>query len=152
MCPNGIICQLDGPYPGRRHDAGILESSGLYSKLQRLVKDDDFVIYGDPAYPLLPLIMKPYGGNTLTPAQQAFNRGMSSVRQAVEWGFGKIVGEFAFLDFKKNQKLLWQQLAQMYKSATILANCHTCMHGSQVSEYFDLQPPSLREYLKQRSP
>ncbi|XP_049269973.1 uncharacterized protein LOC125757829 [Rhipicephalus sanguineus] len=78
MCPNSIICQLDGPYPGRRHDAGILESSGLYSKLERLVKDDDFVVYGDPAYPLLPLVMKPYGGNTLTPAQQAFNRGMSS--------------------------------------------------------------------------
>ncbi|KAL1417693.1 hypothetical protein MTO96_026597 [Rhipicephalus appendiculatus] len=44
---------------------GILESTGIYSKLERLVQDD-FVIYGDPAYPLLPLITKPYGGN-LTP-------------------------------------------------------------------------------------
>ncbi|XP_077486791.1 uncharacterized protein LOC144098123 [Amblyomma americanum] len=25
ICPNGIVCQLDGSYPGRRHDAGILE-------------------------------------------------------------------------------------------------------------------------------
>lgn len=24
MCPNGLICQLDGPYPGSRHDAGEL--------------------------------------------------------------------------------------------------------------------------------
>lgn len=28
---------------------------------------------------------------------------MSSVRQAVEWGFGKIVGLFAFVDFKKKK-------------------------------------------------
>ncbi|XP_049523923.1 uncharacterized protein LOC125945714 [Dermacentor silvarum] len=60
MCPNGIVCQLDGHYPGRRHDAGILRDSGLYAKLERLVNGQDFVIYGDPAYPLLPLIMKPY--------------------------------------------------------------------------------------------
>lgn len=151
MCPNGIICQLDGPYPGRRHDAGILQSSGTYSKLERLVKDGDFVIYGDPAYPLLPLIMKPYGGTVLTSAQQAFNHGMSTVRQAVEWGFGKTVNEFAFLDFKKNQKLLQQQLAEMYKAATILANCHTCIYGSQVSQYFALQPPFLKQYLKHRT-
>ncbi|CAN7991588.1 unnamed protein product [Ixodes pacificus] len=56
MCPNGIVCQLDGPYPGRRHDAGILRDSGLYSKLERLVGNQDLVIYGDPAYPLKPLL------------------------------------------------------------------------------------------------
>lgn len=22
MCANGLVCDLDGPYPGRRHDAG----------------------------------------------------------------------------------------------------------------------------------
>ncbi|KAH7963649.1 hypothetical protein HPB52_022317 [Rhipicephalus sanguineus] len=27
MCPNGLICQLDGPYPGRRHDAALRRSS-----------------------------------------------------------------------------------------------------------------------------
>nr|CAH7747687.1 unnamed protein product [Callosobruchus chinensis]CAH7747689.1 unnamed protein product [Callosobruchus chinensis] len=33
---------------------------------------------------------------------------MKPLRQAVEWGFGKVVNEFAFLDLKKNQKLLLQ--------------------------------------------
>lgn len=63
-----------------------------------------YVIYGDHAYPLRPLIMKPYGGAVLSEAQQEFNKGMNTVRQAVEWGFGKIVRDFAFMDFKNNQK------------------------------------------------
>lgn len=132
--------------------AGIFRESGVYAKLERLTGNEDFVVYGDPAYPLRPLLMKPYGGSHLSPAQQAFNCGMSAVREAVEWGFGKVLAEFAFLDFKKNQKLLWQQVAAMYKVATILSNCHTTIYGSQVSSYFSLQPPKLQEYLKPMCP
>lgn len=62
-------------------------------------KEKDYAIYGNPAYPLLPLLMKPYGGARDTAPQQAFNINISQVRQAVEWGFGKVVTEFAFLDF-----------------------------------------------------
>lgn len=36
----------------------------------------------------------------------------------------------------------------MYKVANILTNCHTCMYGSQVSQHFGLDPPSLLEYLR----
>lgn len=128
--------------------AGIFRESGLYSKLEKLVNNEDFVIYGDPAYPLRPLLMKPYGGCRKTPEQEAFNFSMSRVRQAVEWRFGKVVAEFAFLDFKKNQKLLWQQVEEMYKVGTIFTNCHTIIYGSQVSTYFGLDPPPLREYLE----
>ncbi|KAL3215700.1 hypothetical protein MRX96_051322 [Rhipicephalus microplus] len=115
MCPNGLICQLDGPYLGRRHDAGILRDSQLYEKLEALALDKEFVIYGDLAYPLRPLLMKPYGGAALTAAQQEFNSSMSAVRQSVEWGFGKVISEFAFVDFKKNQKILLQAVPRMYR-------------------------------------
>ncbi|XP_037500293.2 uncharacterized protein LOC119374289 [Rhipicephalus sanguineus] len=134
MCPNGIVCQLDGHYPGSWHDASeffrsptthtslskqlllydkrkcrgilppicyganpyqwqtsqkltlenrIFRETGVYTKLERLTGNEDFVVYGDPAYPLRPLLMKPYGGSHLSPAQQAFNCGMSAVREAV---------------------------------------------------------------------
>ncbi|CAN7978213.1 unnamed protein product [Ixodes persulcatus] len=109
MCPNGLICELDGPYPGNRHDAG----NHLYEKLEDLNGDHQFVLYGDPAYPLRPLLMKPYGGAKLTKEQEDFNAAMSTVRQAVEWGFGKGISEFPFLDFKKNQKILLQAVPRI---------------------------------------
>ncbi|XP_029831683.2 uncharacterized protein LOC115316464 [Ixodes scapularis] len=136
MCANGIICELDGPFPGHRHDAVMLRESGLYDKLERLVQGSTFTIYGDPAYPLRPLLMRPYAGVSLTAQQQEFNRAMSTVRQAVEWGFGKTLSLFSFVDFKKNQKLLLQNVPQMYRVATILTNCHTCLYGSQVAMFF----------------
>lgn len=103
-------------------------------------------MYGDCAYPLLELLLRPYT-RVLTPEQAIFNLRMSSVRQAVEWGFGKIVTQFAFLDFKKNQKLLLQDVVSMYKTATILVNCHTCLYSSQTAQYFNFDPPTLEEYL-----
>ncbi|KAH9360652.1 hypothetical protein HPB48_004784 [Haemaphysalis longicornis] len=147
MCPNGLICQLDGPYPGSRHDAGILRESELYEKLEAVVQGHRYVIYGDPAYPLRPLLMKPYGGALVTRAEESFNKAMSTVRQAVEWGFGRIIAEFAFLDLKKNQKIMLQAVPRMYRVATLLTNCHSCMYGNRVSGYFNLEPPSLSEYL-----
>ncbi|XP_075741731.1 uncharacterized protein LOC119160041 isoform X2 [Rhipicephalus microplus] len=150
MCPNGIICQLNGPYVGSRHDAGILRKSNTYRKLEKLARGHSFCLYGDPAYPLRPLLLKPYGGN-VTVQQRAFNKRMSSVRQAVEWGFGKIAGLFAFLDFRKNQRLKRQNVSRMYKVGTILANCHTCMYSSQVSQYFQVEPPQLEEYLRPKN-
>lgn len=114
----------------------------LMEKQQR-----QFVLYGDPAYPLRPLLLKPYMGAKLTGAQQEFNKAMSSVRQCVEWGFGKVLSEFAFVDFKKNQKWMLQDLAKMYKASVILTNCHTCMYSSQTGMYFNLQPPCLEDYL-----
>ncbi|CAN7946698.1 unnamed protein product, partial [Ixodes hexagonus] len=101
MCANGIICQLDGPFRGRRHDGGILRESNLYDNLEKLCQGHKFVIYGDPAYPLRPLLLKPYGGSSLRPHEAHFNRVMSTVRQAVEWGFGKVAGDFAFVDYHK---------------------------------------------------
>jgi hypothetical protein len=134
---------------GRRHDEGILRESGLYEqtqeKLGSFVNGQRFKIYGDSAYPLRNLILRPYTQRALTPGQENINNSMKSVRQSAEWGFGKIVMEFAILDLKKKQKLMLQDLEKMYKAAVILSNCHTCLYGSQTSQYFaSLQ---LEDYL-----
>ncbi len=73
---------------------------------------------------------------------------MSSLRISVEYGFGKILQYFAFLDFKKNQKLLLQPLKEMYIVAAVFANCLTCFHGSQVSDCFGCPPPTMENYLQ----
>ncbi|KAJ8914011.1 hypothetical protein NQ315_012034 [Exocentrus adspersus] len=54
---------------------------------------------------------------------------MRAMRISVEWGFGKVIQLFAFLDFRKNQKLLLQNLSNLYRVAVLLTNCHTCLYG-----------------------
>jgi hypothetical protein len=126
-----------GPYPGRRHDAGIFRESNLYNQLEqraRFGENEKYVLYGDPAYPIQELLLCLFPGRRLITEQQNFNTRMSSMRQAVEWGFGKIISDIAFLDFKKNQKLLLQNVEIMYKTAMLLTNCHTCLYGGQTAK------------------
>ncbi|KAL3214088.1 hypothetical protein MRX96_035014 [Rhipicephalus microplus] len=147
MCANGIICQLDGPFRGRRHDAGILKDTRLYENNVKVARGNKYVIIRDPAYPLKPLLLKPYGCARLQPYQVHFNKCMSTVRQAVEWSFGKVAADFTFVDFHKNLKVTRQRVGRMYKVATLLTNCRTCLYDSQVSMYFGLEQPSLSDYL-----
>ncbi|KAG0425313.1 hypothetical protein HPB47_027504 [Ixodes persulcatus] len=108
-------------------DSEILRESQLYDKLEQLVQGSEFAVYGDPSYPLRPLLMTAYEGSELTKPQEGFNAGMNAVRQVVELGLGKAVAQFAFLDFRQNQRMLLQAVPRMYKVAVILANCHSCM-------------------------
>ena len=138
-----------GPIEGRRHDAFMLGESDLMEKLQRLRQPDGepYVIYGDPAYGITGNILSPYRGVGLSNYQKTFNSKMSKCRVSVEWGFGKICQNFAFLDFKKNLKVLLQPVGKYYLVATILVNCHTCLYGSLTGKYFNLHPPTLETYL-----
>ena len=72
---------------------------------------------------------------------------MSSVRQCVEWEFEKVVRLWAFFDFGKNLKLFLSPVGKLYIVGVLLTNCHTCLRESETSEYFQLNPPSLEEYL-----
>jgi nuclease HARBI1 len=72
---------------------------------------------------------------------------MSKFRECVEWGFGKVVATFAFVDYKKNQKVYLQPVGRMYMVAVLMTNIHTCSYNSQTGQYFELDPPNIREYL-----
>ena len=110
VTPNGLIANSFGPVEGRRHDAFILGVSGLLPQLRKITKPDGepYVVYGDPAYGMSAHVISPFKGAHLTQLQQQFNRLMSEVRVCVEWGFGKIIQYFAYLDFCKNLKVLLQ--------------------------------------------
>ena len=130
--PNGLIAHMYGPLVGRRHDAFMLSVSGLQNKLENIKQQDGtpYVIYGDPAYGISRTILAPFRGSRLTPQQQQFNKAMSHVRISVEWTFGKILSNFSYLDFKRNNKVLLQPVGKFYLVAALLTNCHTCLYGS----------------------
>lgn len=149
MCANGIMAHMFGPIEGSRHDAAMLRESGLLEQLgnqMRRSATEVYAVYGDPAYPLQPHLMRPY--TNPTPLQQDFNRQCSSVRQSVEWGFGNILRLWAFLDFKKSQKILLCPVAKYFAVATLLTNCYTCLYGCETMAFFGTKAPSLETYLQ----
>nr|CAI5833161.1 unnamed protein product [Callosobruchus analis] len=153
LCPDGLIVNLKGAFPGRRHDARIYRESNIRDELRQTVVFDHerFVLFRDQGYALSEVLFTPFPGRTedFQPHQQQFNSVMKLLRIAVEWGFQKVLAEFAFVDFSKNQKLLLQDLESLYKTAVLLTNCHTCIYSSQTAMYFNIIPPTLEEYIGQ---
>ncbi|CAH2020951.1 unnamed protein product [Acanthoscelides obtectus] len=151
ICPDGIIVSLKGAYPGRRHDARIFRESGISEELVQKTCFDTrrFVLFGDQGYGLSDVLFTPFHGRMedLPAHQQSFNSAMKVLRIAVEWGFQKVISEFAFVDFSKNQKMLLQDVDALYKVAVLLTNCHTCLYSSQTAMYFNTNPPSLETYI-----
>jgi len=151
VIPNGLEANLYGPVEGRCHDAGMLRDSGLLNILQRNAhtpRGDILCIYGDPAYPLRPQLMCPYRNiRALTPHMMAFNKAKSEVRVAVEWRFGNIADYFKFIDYKKNLKLGMSAVGKQYIVSVLMRNILTCLYGNTTSEFFQVDPPTLLQYL-----
>ena len=104
-------------------------------------------LYGDPAYPLRVQLQAPFREFQLTPEMVAHNKSMSSIRVSVEWIFGDVVNYFKFMDFEKNLKIGLSQVGKMYIVAAVLRNALTCLYGKETSQFFELDPPTLQEYL-----
>ncbi len=151
MLPNGLVCHSYGPYPGSRHDALMYGVSQVDAQLSKLTGTDgrQLAIYGDAAYPVCPWLFAPFPENSANFDREKafFNTSMSPIRSAVEWGFAKLTTYFAFTNFYTNLKLHLQPLGQYFHVATLLANCCTCVYGSQVASYFGMTPP-LDLYLQ----
>ena len=149
MVPSGIITHFWGPFEGRRHDSALYFFSGLDEKISEVYDKDgnQMCIYGDSAYAARSYLLTPFKGANLTPLETNFNGNMSKVRTCVEWGFGKICGNFAFLAYHKNLKAHLQAVGKYYIVGAILTNAHTCLYGSQTGRYFLLEPPTLEQYF-----
>ncbi|CAM5076155.1 unnamed protein product [Natator depressus] len=94
----GHFTDINVGWPGKVHDARIFWNSRLFKQLQEGTYFPDqkitvgdvempIVIFGDPAYPLLPWLMKPYTGS-LDSSMEQFNYRLSKCRIVVECAFG----------------------------------------------------------------
>ena len=147
---NGIINHMHGPLLGPVHDSPMFDDSGVEQQLRGLTAHDgsQFILYADKAYRLSDLVVTPFRTIGHQPLQQQFNRVMSSIRIPNEWSVGMTEGLFKFNTYPKNLKVLLSPIGVYYLVSTILTNCHTCLHGNEISKYFDLAPPSIEEYLQ----
>ena len=152
--PNGNIANLYGPVEGRRHDAALLRESNLLADLERIAykpSGEPLCLYGDPAYPLRPQLMGSYRQgdvSVLTEEMKEFNKAMSSVRISVEWLFGDVANYFKFIDYKKDLKIGMSSVRKQYIVSALFRNILSCLYGNLTSKYFQLEPPTLQEYLQ----
>ena len=73
---------------------------------------------------------------------------MSGLRISVEWLFGQLKNFLKFIDYKKQLKIGLSPVGKLFLVCGLLHNAHACLYGNLVSEYFDIEPPSLQEYFQ----
>ncbi|KAJ8574690.1 hypothetical protein ON010_g4519 [Phytophthora cinnamomi] len=147
--PDGIIVSVYGPVEGRRHNSTMLSLSGL---LEDMATEDIFegkAIYGDPAYGVSEYLCCPFALAPHGSLEAEFKARMSRVREAVEWGFGKVETLWFFINWdvkmRVRQTPVGTPVGKLVFVAASLTNCHTCVN--QITMYFGLQPPSLDVYI-----
>uniref|UniRef100_A0A3Q1GZ70 DDE Tnp4 domain-containing protein n=1 Tax=Acanthochromis polyacanthus TaxID=80966 RepID=A0A3Q1GZ70_9TELE len=104
-CFWNVSCKM----PGSAHDANALKQSDLFRNAHLLPKVGyiegqhvDFFLLGDPAFPLMPWLMKGYlQSPRLTPQKESFNVYLSSARTSIEIAFGRLKSRFRVL-FKRS--------------------------------------------------
>jgi len=149
--PDGMIYHCSMAADGRRSDPGVLRDSNLLEYWRSIYPLYLFRMVADTAYPNNDVISAMYRrprNERLQYLNQLFNQILSPERVTVEWGYEKIVDLWAFVDYKKCQKLLKSNVEAIWHLAVWLTNLHNCVNGgNQISEYFEVKPPTLEEYI-----
>lgn len=147
--PDGMVLNLCRPVVGRRHDWYMYIMSGLDEVLPEVLLIDGirYCIWGDPGYNNRWYLETPFQGANLTPAQQALNTAMSSVRITVEWAFKEVKLYWASVDYKRKLRLFESPIAMIYQAAVLLTNLRNCFYPNQLSRYFNCAPPTFEEYI-----
>ena len=148
-------------HPGSNHDAAVFRDSTLFQKLDTLPTNHRVLngvsiplhIVADPAYPMLPNVIKSYSGksSTLEPALQSFNVYHASARNCIEVAFGRLKSRWRRLLKKMDMSV---QTAPVYIVACFVL--HNICERSTISLYKETwnyqTDPQLQRYLHAQPP
>lgn len=126
----------------QRYDARMFSNSMLDKKLRdgsiplcrKKILDGEaevpICILGDPAYPLLPLLMKEFANGGKDRWEQLFGYKLSSARMVIECAFGRLKARFGCL--KRDMDINLNDLPDVINACFILHN-YCEMHNDQVA-------------------
>ena len=139
-------------WPGSVHDARVLSNSSIYQKGNndqlfpeipaKQIQGENVspFIIGDPAYPLLPWLMKPYQvSSNSPPAERVFNYSLSRARMTVENTFGRWKGRFA--RFLKRVDMCVTSVVPVTKASCILHNLCEMQNNNFLPEWEEANLP-----------
>jgi hypothetical protein len=148
VTPDGLVVSCMGPFVGSKNDLNMLHESGLEALLDPLVHQQSrtLMLYADLIYKGQRLVMVGYPAPR-DEEEKAYNTFMSSLRVHVETAFGKVTQLFAGTDLKRTQRTGLSATASQYLCCVLFTNIHTCMHPGEVNVPWDIDPPTVEEYL-----
>ncbi|CAM5107614.1 unnamed protein product [Eretmochelys imbricata] len=125
----GHLTDINVGWLGKVHDTRIFRNSGVFEQLQEgtyfpdqkiTVGDVEMpvVILGDPVYPLMPWLMKPYTG-TLDSSQELFNCRLSKCRMVVECASGHLKARWRSLLTQTSSKPIFPLFLLLAVCSTI---------------------------------
>ena len=109
-------------------------------------------IFGDSAYKKDTNIGTYVKEDAMPPGFRKWNNAMKRVRISIEWNYGYTGSLFAYVRMKKKLKLMQSdQVAKVYKVATILRNIYVMYNGCQTSNYFGVtfHADHVKHYIRQ---
>ncbi len=141
-----------GPYEGKTHYARAMSRTGFLDALREIKQQtgDHWVVFGDSAFASGPHMQCMFKGACVNQDRRLYNRHMSKLRIAVEWGFGSIHNLFPYAS--SDLPMGSMAVDKIFHTAAFLKNCHTAAYGDLVGSYFKAfnvtTQITLEEYIR----